>query len=186
MLKNIRIIDLKAHNPNCSGKRLCRLGNAALKAKIGHGLQGFRAKPPFSTELLVGLQNNFANLNLEKMKYIVLCISWVFIVLVCSGCWVSDHDVSEFYNANMEIGTPIISAILDYEKDNLQWPNALADLVPKYLGEIPNTTKDSDFGYMLSDEYVFTVSFSLDDQLGCFYIGRLKIWECTPNINLRH
>ena len=44
---------LHSNNPNSTGKRLRRLGYAARKAKIGHGLQSFGAKSPFSGELPV-------------------------------------------------------------------------------------------------------------------------------------
>ena len=50
-------------SPNCTGKRLCRLGCAARKAKIVSGLRSSGATPPFSCELPVSQQEDDPKIN---------------------------------------------------------------------------------------------------------------------------
>jgi hypothetical protein len=99
-----------------------------------------------------------------------------FLVLVTSAC-MSTADIN---TTNQERAGPIIQAISSYEQDHRQLPEQLSVLVPTYLPELPLTTAEQDFTYILHhlDGYYLCFSFR-HSNAGCCYYHRLELWDCT-------
>lgn len=83
-------------------------------------------------------------------------------------------------DASMKIGETIVSAIESYKKAEGRYPEALQDLVPAYLNEIPPArTGSKEFGYFLHPEADrYSLEFGADETMypSVYYDSRKGRW----------
>ena len=79
-------------------------------------------------------------------------------------------------------GDMIATALSSFRTEHARYPNSLAELVPRYLSEIPNTAMAAlhvvPFHYTLSDKEGFELSFPAPRWLTCYRNESLS-WACN-------
>ncbi len=101
------------------------------------------------------------------------------LLVVCMACQNSDS-----YNnkeANKEKAQEVIDAIESYLSDHGRFPEALSDLVPVYLPEIPKTLGGAEYDYnYVGGDYDLTFTIDTLGKTGksCSYIFRFASWDC--------
>ena len=84
---------------------------------------------------------------------------------------------------SIQFGDKIAAALSSFSEEHDYYPESLADLVPKYLAEIPTTgmgvLHDVPFRYRLSDEEGFSLSFPAPRWIDCFYRLESVSWVCN-------
>ncbi len=84
---------------------------------------------------------------------------------------------------SIHVGDKIASALSSFSAEHDHYPASLADLVPKYLSEIPTTgmgvLHDVPFRYRLSDAQGYSLSFPAPRWIDCFYRLESVSWVCN-------
>lgn len=107
----------------------------------------------------------------------------LFLLLFVYGCVFSGY-VSEEQEImdGKEKSYIVIRAVEQYKLDNGHCPEAIEDLIPKYLIEVPTTLTGYQIEYNRDREF-FIVSFALRKRSklpeGCGYHRYLDAWECS-------
>jgi len=100
--------------------------------------------------------------------------------LLCSlaACDVSMSSTET--HTNRTRGEVIVQAIDQYVHDKHHLPDQLDLLVPKYLAELPETTREQAFLYRNNIRTEgYELCFTVSQRRSCCYISRYPVWDCT-------
>ena len=102
------------------------------------------------------------------------------LVLIVASC--TQMNMTREIKANEERAVKIIRAIERYKQDHDHPPENLADLVPVYLPEIPQTITGQDYAYTISsiDGYLLCFDLVRYQDRSCCFLERYSIWDCSP------
>ncbi|MGI6250545.1 MAG: hypothetical protein ACOYKD_04195 [Anaerolineaceae bacterium] len=98
---------------------------------------------------------------------------------------IGSYDVDDYNtNTGIERGNILISALEAYIEDHLEPPQALIELVPTYINQIPSAPVGSFFYLSQPSQKIvanemYTLSFERNKQgLTCEYLRYLRLWDC--------
>lgn len=111
----------------------------------------------------------------DKVKMLgLLGITFAFCFGIKAGTMILNYR-AEYYEKNyvskdVESREKIIEAIDQYQKDNVNFPENLQLLVPKYLPTVPKTALGKNFAYIPSPRS-FILSYPIVDGKKCYWFG---------------
>ncbi len=115
----------------------------------------------------------------RKPRAVLACCLLVVAVLACEGSHIS---VEDEIRANEKTARPILQAIEAYKTGHGRLPEAITQLAPEYLSEVPSTVGGGTFEYKLDevDGYYLCFRLAARRDRGCCYIPRWALWDCSP------
>ena len=101
------------------------------------------------------------------------------IVTACIGTTTGETSETRF--ATQERAAELISALDHYRTDRGRYPEALGDLIPDYLDQIPLTMKGAEYQYRLNpvDGYLLCFKAHIRRDLSCCFTPHWSEWECS-------
>lgn len=105
----------------------------------------------------------------------------LLLLMVLTGCY-QNFSAAELV-INQERGNLLVAALTEYHSEHNTYPEHLSELVPTYLAELPQNTREHTFFYEKKELEGYRLC--LDMQIkpgyaGCCYQLRFGIWDCTP------